>query len=164
MRHSCYFRSGIDLPQAAPPRTAPLASYLLRHPDISMHDLGLGFEILRGAVIDDTAFLHQEDARAQLERSRYVLLHQQDRDAALVDAMNLAPDLRDEPRHDALGRLIENNELGAHHQAARDRKHLLLAPRERISGLLRAFLETGKAGKHILLALGAPFPRQAQAQ
>ena len=46
---------------------------------------------------------------------------------ALVDAVDFAPDLRDQARHDPLGRLVENDQLGPHHQAARDREHLLLA-------------------------------------
>src|SRR5947209_4861310 len=139
-------------------------SYLLRDAEISMHDLGLRFEILRSAAIHNSALFHQEDARAQLERGRHVLLDQQDRDARLVDTMNLAPDLRDQPRHYALGRLVQDEQLGTHHQAACDRKHLLLAARERISGLLGALLEAGKASKHIVLALGIALARHSQAQ
>src|SRR5713101_6703434 len=136
-------------------------SYLFRDAEISMHDLGLRSEILRSAAVDDDALFHQKNARAQLERGLYVLLHQKDRDPALVDTMNLAPDLRDEPRHDALRRLVQDDQPGPHHQAACDREHLLLAARERISRLPGAFLEAGKASEHIFLALGIAFARQS---
>src|SRR6516165_6990718 len=129
-----------------------------------MHDLGLQFEILRITAIDDAAFFHQEDARAQLERGFYILLDQQDRYAVLVDTMNLAPDLRDEARHNALGGLVEDDQPGPHHQAARDSKHLLLTARKRTPRLSGSLLEPGKAGEHILLALGIALAGHSQAQ
>src|SRR5262245_24266316 len=118
-----------------------------------MHDLGLRLEIVRGAVVDDGAFLHQEHARTGSRRGIYVLFAQQDRHAGLVDAVDLAPDLRHESWHDTLGRLVQDEKLRAHHQAARDRQHLLLAARERAAGLLEAFLQAREAGEHVLFAL-----------
>ena len=70
---------------------------------------------------------------------------------ALVDAVNFAADLRDQPRHDAFGRLVQNDQLRPHHQAAGDREHLLLAAGQCAARLLQALLETGKAGQHIFL-------------
>src|SRR5215831_7792885 len=49
---------------------------LLRQPEIAMDDLGLGFQLVRGAIVDDCALLHQEHARTELERSLDVLLDQ----------------------------------------------------------------------------------------
>src|SRR5262245_17605177 len=93
---------------------------LARDPEIAVHDLGLRFEVVGGTIVYDRALFHQKYARTQLERGLDILLHQQDRDAALVDAVNLAPDLRHQARHDAFRRLVENDELRPHHQAAGD--------------------------------------------
>src|SRR5947207_11899294 len=75
---------------------------LLRYSEIAMDDFGLRLEVVCRPRMDDGALLHQKHARAQFERGLDVLLDQQDGDAGLVDAMDLAPDLRDEARHDAL--------------------------------------------------------------
>src|SRR5450631_2170529 len=117
-----------------------------------MHDLGVRFEITRGATVDDGAFFHQEYARAELERGFDVLLDQEDRHASLVDTMDFAPDLRNKPRHDAFGRLVQNDQLGAHHETARDGEHLLLAAGKGIPRLADTFLETRKASKYVFLA------------
>src|SRR5262249_4896041 len=61
--------------------------------------------------------------------------------------------LRDQPRHDAFGRLIEDDELGTHHQATRNGQHLLLAAGQGASGLLEALLETREAAEDVFLAL-----------
>src|SRR6266446_9336927 len=125
---------------------------LSRQPQISVHDLGVRFEIARGATVDDGALFHQEYARAELERGFDVLLDQEDRHASLVDAMDYAPDLRNKPRHDAFGRLVQDDQLGPHHETARDCEHLLLAPGKRIPRLPDTFLEAWKASKHVFLA------------
>ena len=92
-----------------------------------MHDLGLRFEIVRNAVVNYGALFHQKNARTQLECRFDILLDQKDRHAGLINAVDLAPDLLDQPRHDALVRLIQDDQLGAHHKTARNREHLLLA-------------------------------------
>src|SRR6266540_3942534 len=124
---------------------------LLQQPEVTVHDLGMGFQVMRGTAVDDGAFLHQEHARAQPQRGLDVLLDQQDRHPGLIDAVYLAPDLRDQPRHDAFGRLVEDDHLGAHHQAARDGEHLLLAAGQRVARLLEALLETREAAEDIFL-------------
>ena len=83
---------------------------------------------------------------------------------ALVDAVDLAPDLRNQARHDAFGRLVEDDQLRPHHQAARDREHLLLAARQRDGRLLQALLETREAGEHIVFAFGVALAGDADAQ
>src|SRR3989454_3976126 len=59
---------------------------------------------MRSAGVHDGAFFHDEHPRAELESGLDVLLHQQDRDAGLVDAMDLASDVGHQLRHDALDR------------------------------------------------------------
>src|SRR5262245_61955128 len=98
--------------------TSLLSDPLLGQSDIEMHDLRLRLEIVRLTAVDDGTLLHQEHARAQFQRGLDVLLDEEDGNAGLVDAVNLAPDLRDEARHDALGRLVEDDQLRPHHQAA----------------------------------------------
>src|SRR5262249_10305174 len=85
-------------------------------------------------------------------------LDQQDRDAGLIDAVDLAPDLRDEPRHDAFGRLVEDQELRPHHQTAGDGEHLLLAAGQRVAWLLKPLPEPWEAAKHIVLPLRIAAP------
>src|ERR1700690_2877198 len=106
-----------------------------------MHDFGLTFEVMGSARMDDGALFHHKHVLAELEGRFDILFDQQDRYAALIDAVDFAPDMRYQPRHDALRWLVENDQPGAHHQASRYREHLLFAARERVAGLLQPFLE-----------------------
>src|SRR5436309_2254534 len=72
----------------------------LRQSKITVHDFGLGLELMGSTRMDDSAFFHEKHLRTELESCLDILLDQQDRHAALIDAMDLAPDLRDQPRHD----------------------------------------------------------------
>src|SRR4249919_2536802 len=129
-----------------------------------MHDFGLTLEVMGSARINDGALFHHKHVLAELERRLDILFDQQDRNAALVDAVDLAPDVRNQPRHDAFRRLVENDEPWAHHQAARYREHLLLAARERVAGLFQPFLEPGEAGEDIVLPLEVAFAGNADIQ
>src|SRR5262249_12354003 len=142
------------------PAPLRLSASLPRHSEIAMDDFRLRLEIVRAARMDDRALFHQKHPRAQLERGVDVLLDEQDRDAGLVDAVDLPPNLRAEPRHDSLGRLVEDDQLGPHNQAARDREHLLLAARQRVAGLLEPLLEPREAAEYVLLALAIALARQ----
>src|SRR5919197_4783664 len=68
----------------------PLRS-MLGQPEIALHDLRPGFQILGGTIVHDGALFHQEHARAQPQRGLDVLFDQQDGHAGLVDAVDLAP-------------------------------------------------------------------------
>src|SRR6516165_5389546 len=124
---------------------------LLRKSEIAMHDFRLGLEFVGCTRMYDGALLHQKHVRTELECGFDILLDQQDRHAFLIDAVNFAPDLRYQPRHDPFGRLVKNDKARAHHQAAADRQHLLLTAGECVTGLLQSFLELGKTGKDIVL-------------
>src|SRR5439155_3077063 len=101
---------------------------------------------------------------AQLQGGLDVLLHQQDRDAGLVDAMDLPADVGHQLRHDALGRLVENDQLRLHHQAARDREHLLLPAGQRAARLARTLLQARKTLQHARLDLQVGLAGQADAE
>src|SRR6266436_1629654 len=147
---ACAYRSFISVrlavPAAAPPARAHwrklrretflamvvtpcLKLHLLRKSQVTMHNFRLRFQFMRGPRINDGAFLHQKNSRTELKRGLYILLNQQNRHTTLVDTVNLAPDLRDQLRHYSFCRLVEDDQLGPHHQAARDREHLLFAAR-----------------------------------
>jgi hypothetical protein len=100
-------------------------------------------------LVNDFAALHQVDAVGEAERGSQVLLDQQHGNPASRDIRNLVADLRDQLRHDAFGRLVEDDELRLHHEAARDRQHLLLAAREGAGSLPQPFLEARKAREHV---------------
>ena len=63
-------------------------------------------------------------------REAEVLLHQQHREAALLDLADGAADLLHDHRRQPFGRLVEQQHLGPGAQDARDRQHLLLAARQ----------------------------------
>ena len=78
--------------------------------------------------------------------------------------MDLASDVGHQLRHDALGRLVENDQLRLHHQAARDRQHLLLPARQRAARLARALLQARKALQYKRLDLHVGLTGQAEAE
>src|SRR5216684_1167596 len=75
--------------------------------------------------------------------------------------MNLASDLRHQLGHYTFRRLIEDDQLGPHHQAARNREHLLFAAREGIAGLLESLFNARKTCKHVILTLGIALTLQS---
>ena len=86
-------------------------------------------------VVAHHALLHEVDALAGGEGERHVLLDQQDGDAFPVQHVDDLADLRHHARHQAFGRLVQQDDLGLQHHRARDRQHLLLAARQRAAGL-----------------------------
>src|SRR5688572_9467380 len=80
---------------------------------------------------DDLAALHHEVLVRERAREVVVLLDQQDRHlAGLCERADRALDVLDDRGLDALGRLVENEELRLHRERARNRELLLLAARE----------------------------------
>ena len=83
-----------------------------------------------GDHVDDAAVLHHVVAVGHGGGEMEVLLDQQDGEAA---ALELADDLADalhDHRRQPLGRLVEQQQVGAGAQDAADRQHLLLAARQ----------------------------------
>src|SRR5689334_18989904 len=111
------------------------------HSEILLDDVVADPEIGRSGVMADGALLHQIDALARFERQRHVLLDQQDGDALAMQRVDDLVDLRHHTRHQPLGRLVEQDDLGLEHHGARDRQHLLLAARQRAAGLVAPLAE-----------------------
>ena len=76
-----------------------------------------------------------------------VLLHHQDRLAALRQTAHHGKHLIDDPRRQPDRRLVQHDDLGIHHQSAGDLEHALLAPGQ-ARGILR--LAAGEHRKHRL--------------
>ena len=78
-------------------------------------------------------------------------------------------DLRDHARHQAFGRLVEQDDLRLQHHGAGDGEHLLLAARQRAAGLAAALRQHRKIGKDLVeqrltLVFGDPVAVEAGAQ
>ena len=80
------------------------------------------------ALGDDASLFEQREAVRRTPRERDILFDQHHRDAALaIEARDHVLDLLDDVRLDALGRLIQQDDLGLGQQRTRDRELLLLA-------------------------------------
>ena len=78
-----------------------------------------------------------------------ILLDEDHRDPLLpVDAAEHLEDVRDDPRREPERRLVDQEEAGPAHEAARDRHHLLLAPGERAGQLIVALAEAREERLH----------------
>ena len=61
-------------------------------------------------------------------------------------------------RREALGRLVDHDEVGIAHQRAADRQHLLLAARQHAAGRVGALAQQRKERKRVLATSGRPVP------
>src|SRR5215469_17273213 len=93
----------------------------------------------RQGVMADDALLEDIDPLAGLQGQRDVLLDEQHGDIVAVEHVDDSPDFAHHPRHQALGRLVEQNDFRLEHHRAGNRQHLLLATRKRASSLMAAF-------------------------
>ena len=68
----------------------------------------------------------------------------------------------DHARHQAFGRLVQQDDLGLEHHRARDRQHLLLAARQRAAGLVAPLGQHREIGVDLVqqLLLSAPWSRR----
>src|SRR5215510_3318716 len=141
-------------PDATIARTMPFTSpwrvwmmiWSISDPQVFVNDALIGAELGGGGVMAHGALLHDVDASGGVERQRDVLLDQQDGDAVAVERVDDLLDLRDHPRHQPLGRLVEQDDLGLEHHRPGDREHLLLAARQGAAGLVAALLQDRKVG------------------
>src|ERR1700710_2647984 len=77
--------------------------------------------------VDHPAMLDDVEPIRQGGREMEILLDQQNSKALFLQGPNQRPDLLDDDRRQALGRLVEQQQPGASAQDAGDRQHLLLA-------------------------------------
>src|SRR5687767_2124908 len=142
-----------------------IATRLAYHPpaarlesQIRLLDVRALLEGLARAVEDDAAVLDDVRAVAQGQRARHVLLDQEDRRAARVDAPQV---VEDEPHHhrgQAEARLVQQQQPGSGHEPAADGAHLLLAAGQRPRQLPLALAEPRKQREDVLEALRARAP------
>src|SRR6478735_3041634 len=97
------------------------------HPEILLDDVVADLEVGGQRVMPDRALLHDVDPLTRLQGQRHVLLDQENRDAFVVQRVDDLMDLGDHARHQPLGRLVEQDDLGLEHHGAGDGEHLLLA-------------------------------------
>src|SRR5262249_38357020 len=93
--------------------------------------IGIGQQLLRCPVQDDTALLENIGAICDAQGEVRHLLDQQDGHARAPQALDNVIDLLHQQRRQAERRLIEQDEARRAHQTTRDGEHLLLAAAER---------------------------------
>jgi hypothetical protein len=104
---------------------------------------------------------------SHVEALHQVLLHQKDGKTFRIDAHDQREQFLDQNRREAERGLVEDEEFWFCHQAAADRKHLLLASRERTGALGLALGEARKDCKHAVAigtAMGRATPIAAEIQ
>src|ERR1700716_962576 len=115
-------------------------------PKVLVDDGVVGAQFGRWRVVSDEPFFDDVDARRGVERQRYVLLDQQNRDALIAQHLDDLADLRHHSGHQPFGRLVEQDDLRLEHHRAGDRQHLLLASRQRTAGLAAALGQDREEG------------------
>ena len=97
-----------------------------------------------GHRVDHAAVLHHVVAVGDGGGEAEILLDQQDGEAAALERADHLADALHDHRREALGRLVEQQQVGAGAQDAADRQHLLLAARQLGALAAPALLEVGK--------------------
>src|SRR3954462_22925 len=113
----------------------------LLNPEILLNAVHVRFQPVVRHHVDDAAMLDHVVAIGHRLREAEILLHQQQREALLLEAREHAADLLHQHRCQALGRLIEQQQLRAGAQDAADGEHLLLAARELGARAVQPLLE-----------------------
>src|SRR5450830_1775659 len=118
--------------------------------DIRLADLRVVQQLVAAAFHDDAALLDHIRAAGDVQRRVGVLLGQQHRRAGLVDAGDDLEHLLDHQRGQAQRRLVQQQRLGAAHQRAADRHHLLLPAAERAGRRLALLVQDGEQLEHFV--------------
>src|SRR5208282_814965 len=121
--------------------SAPLASL---NAEILVQLLHVPLELAVRNHVDDAAVLHEIVPVGNRRAEAKILLDQQHGKAKLLELAHRLADLLHDDRGQALGRLIEQQELGARAQDTPDREHLLLAARKLGALAREALLEIGE--------------------
>ncbi len=117
----------------------------------------------RGAFERDVAAVHDVGIARDLERQLDMLLDQDHRHLAR-ELLEPVGDLLDHAHPDALGRLVEHQQLRPAEHGAADRQHLALAARQRAGRLGKTLRQLGKEIEHIVHARTVGLAHAAQQQ
>src|SRR5919106_2423592 len=107
-----------------------------------------------GAAEANGSLLQDVDAIGQSERELDVLLGEQDRQPLALETRDLFLEVVDNERGQALGGLVEQEQLGVAHQGAGDRQHLLFPTGEKAAPARR---DPAQRGEEIEDALDRPW-------
>src|SRR5271166_5792855 len=94
--------------------------------------------------MDDKAVVHDANLVADLTGDAKILLDHEDRDPGRLDLVEAGDERADDRRREALGRLVDQEELARLDDRACDRQHLLLPARERPGARQPEFLQSRK--------------------
>src|ERR1700722_3020830 len=132
------------------------AEILVNHGVVHLQFRGQG-------MVTHHTLLDEIDAPAGFEGQWHVLFDKEDRDAFTTQHADDLQDLRHHARHQAFGRLVEQDDLGFEHHRAGDRQHLLLTARQRAADLVAPFRQDREELIHLVLQLLLSRPRDAVA-
>src|SRR5579862_9611932 len=133
-------------PKSSWPKSALADKSFSSDAEILFEPLHLSFNLGARHHIDDLAALHHVMSIRYRGGEAEILLDQKYRQASTLDRLQYLADLRDDDGSKALGRLVEQQEIGAGAQHACNRQHLLLAARQARARAACALLEIGKEG------------------
>src|SRR5262249_41729315 len=149
--------------------SAPNPQLIASHSQVAVDHRIVWGQLRGGGMVAKLPFLHEVDALTGAEGQFDVLLDEQDSHPLAMQSVDDAADLRHEPRHQAFGGFIEQDDLGLEHHRAADRQHLLLAAGKRTAGLPASLAEAWKEREQLieqgsLLGLRNPGAIEARAQ
>src|SRR5579864_6433728 len=119
----------------------------MSHAEILVNHRVVDLQFRGQGVMTHNALLDEINSPARFEGQRDILLDQEDRDPLAAQHADDFQDLRHHARHQALGRLVQEDDLGFEHHrpgddartqdhhSPGDRQHLLLTARERTASL-----------------------------
>src|SRR6266849_7618037 len=132
------------------PLTRPWSVWMMiwsiSDPQVFVNDALIGAQLGGRRVVPHRPLLHDVDPAGGVERQRDVLLDEENGHPVPVQRVHDLLDLRDHARHEPLRRLVEQDDLRLEHHRAGDGEHLLLAARERSTGLVAPLSQDGKVG------------------
>src|SRR6187397_2813060 len=97
------------------------------HTQVFVEHAGLGLQLRRGKRFRDAPVLHHVVTVGERRRETEILLHEHDREAALLQLDDDSPQRLHDHGRKALGDLVEQQQVRARAQDPRHREHLLLA-------------------------------------
>src|SRR5580765_8089158 len=122
----------------------------LSHAEIPMPQRAIGVELARGAAPGDSPALDDGVVVGDPDEAVDVFVDHQEGEARSLQRRQAPPDLLAHQRRQALGRLVEDQQVGIGHERASDREHLLLAAGELIAEVVHAPSELREEREHLV--------------